>query len=71
VLLQIRDYISREKLVSTQQLSREFKIDFSALQPILAWWVGKGVIMRCAENNRCAQACFKCSTPIEYYKPSN
>ena len=68
MLLQIRDYIRREGVVSTQQLTREFQVDFHALQPILHLWVSKGVIRKCQEPIQCKNACFKCRihTP-EYY----
>ena len=44
MLLQIRDFIQREQVASTQQLAREFHIDEKALQPMLDIWVNKGVI---------------------------
>ena len=68
MLLQIRDYIGREKVVSTQQLSREFHLDLPALQPMLEVWVSKGVIRKCQEKVNCQSTCFKCRTqPPEYY----
>lgn len=71
MLLQIRDFIHREGLVSTQQLSREFQMERSALQPILDLWVSKGVIKKCQEESSCQSACFKCRTPPEYYQYLN
>ncbi len=68
MLLQIRNYIHRERVVSTQQLSREFQVDFAALQPMLDIWVGKGVISKCTQSTSCKSACFKCRTPPEYYQ---
>jgi len=68
MLLQIRDYIKRERVVSTQQLTREFRLDLSALQPMLEIWVCKGVIRQCQEKTKCQSTCFKCRTQaLEYY----
>ena len=68
MLLQIRNYISREGVVSTQQLTREFRLDLFALQPLLDLWVSKKVISKCAQNTTCKSTCFKCRTPLEYYQ---
>lgn len=67
MLLQIRDYICREGIVSTQQLTREFSVDLPALQPMLDLWMKKGVIDKCQKQSGCQRRCFKCSTP-EYYE---
>lgn len=68
MLLQIRDYIVREGVVSTQQLSREFQVDLPALQPMLDLWVRKGAIRKCQEQANCQSTCFKCrNQSIEYY----
>lgn len=68
MLLQIRDYINREQLVSTKQLMREFKVDYSALQPMLDLWVKKGVIAKHVNAQTCRSPCFKCRVPAEYYQ---
>ncbi|KTD44219.1 FeoC-like transcriptional regulator [Legionella parisiensis] len=69
MLLQIRNYICREGLVSTQQLTREFRLDLPALQPMLDLWIGKGVIRKCQEKANCQSTCFKCrSNSPEYYQ---
>ena len=68
MLLQIRDFIHRGGIVSTQQLSREFHLPLSALQPMLDIWVRKGVIKKCTTQGNCRSACFKCRTQaLEYY----
>lgn len=69
MLLQIRDYIAREGVVSTQQLSRAFHMDLAALQPLLDLWVRKGAIAKCQTKTGCQSKCFKCTdkTP-EYYQ---
>lgn len=70
MLLQIRDYILKEGVASTQQLTREFRLDIAALQPMLDLWVRKGVIEKCQEKASCQSTCFKCKTQsIEYYQP--
>ncbi len=69
MLLQIRDYIHREGVVSTQQLSREFRLDLPALQPMLELWIRKGAIEKCQEKANCQSTCFKCRTKsIDYYR---
>ena len=68
MLLQIRNYIRRERVVSSQQLSREFQVELTALQPMLDVWINKGVISKCTQNTQCKSACFKCRTPPEYYQ---
>lgn len=62
MLLQIRDYIHREQVVSTQQLAREFHIEEQALQPMLDIWVRHGVIRPCHEKTTCQSSCFRCSS---------
>lgn len=57
MLLKIRDYIQREQVVSTQQLTREFHVDEQALMPMLDIWVSKGVIKRCQDKAKCQSAC--------------
>ena len=68
MLLQIRDYIQREQVVSTQQLSREFHVDEQALQPMLDIWVQRGMIRQCEEKAACKSSCFRCNqnAPIFY-----
>ena len=68
MLLQIRNYIHRERVVSTQQLSREFHLELPALQPMLDIWIAKGVIRKCTQSAGCKSTCFKCKTPPEYYQ---
>lgn len=68
MLLQIRDFIQREHVVSTQQLAREFHIDEQALQPMLNIWMNKGTIEKCQEKTGCQSACSRCKTnaPVFY-----
>lgn len=69
MLLQIREFIHRQKVVSTQQLMREFSLDLVALQPMLDIWVRKGCIARCKEQTACQSSCFKCpQKSFEYYQ---
>lgn len=71
MLLQIRDYVRREQVVSNQQLAREFQVDISALQPMLDVWVHKGVISTCEQESACKSRCFKCRVPPVYYRYNN
>lgn len=67
MLLQIRDFIQREKVVSTQQLAREFRIDEQALEPMLAIWIRRGVIRECEGKPTCKSSCFRCGTKAPVY----
>ncbi len=60
MLLLIRDYISRQSVVSLQQLSREFHMDEAAIQPMLDIWVKKGVIQSVEKDGDCKTKCSKC-----------
>lgn len=66
MLLQIRDFIYREQVVSIQQLSREFHVEEQALQPMLDIWIRRGVIRECQEKTSCQTKCFGCNTPKFY-----
>lgn len=68
MLLQLREWISREGPVSTQQLSRVFHIDEAALEPMLALWLAKGAIERCHASSSCQNKCTRCkpNTPVYY-----
>lgn len=68
MLLQIRDYIHREQMVSTKQLMRAFQLDYSALQPMLDLWIKRGVIVKHVNAQSCDSPCFKCRVPAEYYQ---
>ena len=62
MLLQLRDYIQRERVVSVQQLTREFHVDESALQPMLDLWMRKGIILPHQDKKACQSPCSRCST---------
>lgn len=62
MLLQVRNYIQREGRVSLQQLTREFRMDESALNPLLDIWLKKGVISAHQPAKGCRSACAKCPT---------
>lgn len=69
MLLQLRDYLQRERVASTQQLGRTFRMAQSALLPMLEFWVGKGVIRRTEAGADCKSACFKCNeNKPDYYE---
>ncbi len=71
MLLQIRDYIQREQVVSRQQVAREFHIDEQALQPMLDVWLRRDVIRQCQEKAACKSSCFRCSTNAPVYYQFN
>lgn len=67
MLLQLRDFIAREGVVSTEQLTRAFQMDFSALQPMLERFVSQGVIAL-EEQGNCHRVCKGCKTDLAYYR---
>lgn len=67
MLLALRDFIAREKVVSTQQLIREFHIDLQALLPMLQCWVRKGVIRQSVQKTNCQSSCFRCKKEAPQY----
>lgn len=67
MLLQIREFIHREHVVSMQQLAREFHVDEQALQPMLDVWIRRGVIRQYEEKPGCKKSCFRCSTNTPAY----
>lgn len=72
MLLQLRDYIQRERVVSIQQLTREFHVDEPALQPMLDLWVKKGAIRAHHDKKACQSACSRCSSStIVFYITQN
>lgn len=69
MLLQILEYLKREKVASNQQIAREFRLDITALQPMLEIWLRKGKIAGCQDKSTCQSSCFKCKTqPPVYYR---
>lgn len=68
MLLQIRDFIHREQVVSIQQLAREFHVEELALKPMLEIWVRRGIIRPCQEKTACQSSCFGCNSnrPVFY-----
>ncbi len=68
MLLQLRDYIQQAKLVSLEQIAREFHIANEAVQPMLDIWVSKGVVQRLEEAKSCQRGCISCKPkqPIYY-----
>lgn len=69
MLLQIREYLRRVRVASNQQIAREFQLDLQALEPMLDFWLRKGVIENCQEKATCQSRCCKCKTqPPTYYQ---
>ena len=71
MLLQVRDFMRREKIASSQQIARELALDPAALEPMLELWCRKGVIEPC-ESPRCGtpkKGCGQCGqTAARYYR---
>lgn len=60
MLLQLRDFIKKNGEVSLQQLAREFKTEADALQPMLDFWVHKGIICQLDMSISCNKGCGSC-----------
>ncbi|MDF1757957.1 MAG: FeoC-like transcriptional regulator [Legionellaceae bacterium] len=69
MLLQLRDYIQKSKLVSLEQLAREFKSDSLAIQPMLEIWINKGLVEKQETPLSCGSSCSGCNikTPVYYH----
>ena len=68
MLLQLRDFLKREKLASNQQMARTFHLDMSALEPMLEMLVRKGEFHYAAAPSSCKRRCVKCSPgTVVYY----
>ena len=65
MLLKLRDFIKREKIVSLQQLARNFNLDTQALAPMLAIWQKKGVIVAYEQAGGCQSSCLRCDQKSE------
>lgn len=69
MLLLIRDFLRRERIVSNQQIAREFGLDITAVEPMLEFWIQKGIIGFCQRKPACQSPCFKCQTrSLVYYE---
>jgi hypothetical protein len=69
MLLEILNYLRREKIASNHQIARQFALDLSALEPMLDCWVNKGKLKICEQNSTCNSSCFKCKAqPPRYYQ---
>jgi hypothetical protein len=72
MLLALRNYIQREGAVSIQQLARTFRIEESALKPMLELWVRKGDILPYQKTGACQSVCPKCATSaVVFYVSQN
>lgn len=69
MLSSIRNYIQMHKLVSIEQLSREFCIAPDALHPMLEIWIKKDCIRVVKGKENCGSACHGChAQQIVYYE---
>lgn len=72
VLFKLRDYIFKERRVTLSQVARFFKIDATALEPMLDIWVRKGVIVKEVQNTSCHGTCLECGQgALIYYHSLN
>lgn len=69
MLVQIRDYLSQQKIASNQQIAREFGLSLDALEPMLTCWIRKKIIEVYEGQKSCLKACFRCKgSNIVYYQ---
>jgi len=71
MLLQIRDFIAREQVVSAEQLARAFDLSVSALEPMMDCWVRKGVIAHETASSCAKGSCAGCHAAVRrvgYYR---
>lgn len=69
MLLALRDFIQRHQVVSAEQLTREFRIAFEALEPMLGIWINKGLIKPTNNDKNCGSGCQSCKPrrQLNYY----
>lgn len=70
MLVAIREFIKRYRVVSTEQLTREFRLAQDALMPMLTIWVNKGLIRKLSAETNCGacRSCLPKRTTSEYYE---
>lgn len=69
MLLQLRDFIAEQGLVSIQQLTREFSTDEESLQPLLRVWINRGYIQKNNDQVNCKTACSSCKkVSLDHYE---
>jgi hypothetical protein len=69
VLSAIRNFIQIHRVVSVEQLSREFCIAIEALGPMLEIWVNKGYIRKSNQKENCGTGCRSCYVQrVVYYE---
>lgn len=61
MLFELRNYIKKHNTVSIMQIAREFRVDSQALQPMLDFWVKKGVVKIYNSPVNCKSVCGGCS----------
>lgn len=65
----IRNFIQMHRVVSVEQLSREFCIAIEALGPMLEIWVNKGYIRKRNQKENCGTDCRSCYVQrVVYYE---
>lgn len=72
MLLQLHKFIQQERVVSLQQLAREFQIDELALMPMLHYLVQKGMVYSSERKKHCQSLCQQCSpAKVVFYMSQN
>lgn len=65
MLVAIREYIAKQHFVTENQLMNQFKIDQSALLPMLELLIQRHEI-QIIEGDLCKKQCQDCESPIYY-----
>ncbi len=69
MLSAIRSFIQDHRMVSIEQLSREFCVAADALGPMLEIWINKGCIRKANQKKNCGSSCNACHVQrITYYE---
>lgn len=68
MLLALRDYIRKNKVVSQEDIARAFNIEATAVDAILSVWVTKGLLTCFRHPVACKTRCIKCNpkSPVFY-----
>lgn len=61
-LIEIRDYLQLVGRATLQDLARHFRMQESAMEQMLLFWVKKGRLRQCEISSQCAKGC--CACPV-------
>jgi hypothetical protein len=72
MLLQVYNYLKQAHIASNQQMARALRMEVTALQPLLDFWLNKGAFHALEEKKECNTSCLGCHKErILYYEYVN